>query len=627
MQRTCNQIYEFGNFRLEPDERRLLQDGQPVSLTPKTFDTLVLLVERAGHLVEKEELMKALWPESFVEEANLAQHIWMLRKTLGESDTTSGQFIETVSRKGFRFVAPVTTHRSGEEITAAEDRDEKPARAAEPETGRTRSRLFVILIIAGALGLVGYGLYRWIKRAPVESIKTIAVLPFKPLNAESRNESLEMGMTETLITHLGNLKQIVVRPMSAVRKYSDPQQDPIKAGQELQVDAVLDGSIQKAGDRIRVTVRLTNVHNGSTLWVQQFDENFTDIFNVQDSISQRVANSLPLNLNGEDRQRLTKRYTDSPEAFELYLQAQYLWDNRTAENRKRMFAYYEQAIAKDPNFALAYVGMADLQITLVGDNAGPFSEVEPHIRRNLAKALEIDPGLAQARNLLAEVKYQFEFEWAEAEKEFQKAIELNPNAASIHLAYGWYLMTVGRFDEATREMGRAQELDPHSMVITRARGRLLCYRRQPAQAIDHMRRVVDAEPNVPLNHLVLAAAYEQAGMYAQAVEEYIKTSTDTGVPSEMAVSDGEVFKKSGWHAYLQTQKDRLMQRRDGYVSPMRMASLNTRLGNKDEAFVWLDKAVNERASGIPALKIDPVYDSLHSDPRFAKLLQRMNIAP
>jgi DNA-binding winged helix-turn-helix (wHTH) protein/TolB-like protein/Tfp pilus assembly protein PilF len=626
MQRTRNQIYEFGNFRLEPDERRLLQEGQPVSLTPKAFDTLVLLVERAGHLVEKEELMKALWPDSFVEEANLAQHIWMLRKTLGESDTT-GRFIETVSRKGFRFVAPVTNYPSGEELETAEG-DEKPAPASEPRLVQRRSRIPAILIIAGALGLIGYGFIKWMKRAPVASIKTIAVLPFKPLNTDSRNESLEMGMTETLITHLGNLKQIVVRPMSAVRKYSDPQQDPIKAGQELQVDAVVDGSIQKAGDRVRVTVRLTNVHDGSTLWIQQFDENFTDIFNVQDSISQRVANSLPLNLNGEDRQRLTKRYTDNPEAFELYLQAQYLWDNRTAENRKRMFAYYEQAIARDPNFALAYVGMADLQITLVGDNAEPFSKVEPDIRRNLAKALEIDPGLAQARNLLAEVKYQFDFEWAEAEKEFQKALELNTNVASIHLAYGWYLMTVGRFEEATREMGRAQELDPHSMVINRAKGRLLCYMRQPVQAIEHMRRVVDAEPNVPLNHSVLAAAYEQAGMYAQAVEEHSKAAILRGSEPGTIKKLQDTFNSSGWAGYLQAGRVEIMRGMNaGYVSPIICASINARIGRTDEAMACLEKAVDERAAGIPALKLDPVFDNLHSDPRFSKLLRRMNIAP
>jgi DNA-binding winged helix-turn-helix (wHTH) protein/TolB-like protein/Tfp pilus assembly protein PilF len=622
MQQPRNQIYEFGSFRLEPGERRLLQNGERVSLTPKAFDTLVFLVERAGHLVEKEELMKALWPDSFVEEANLTQHVWTLRKTLGESEA-NGRFIETVSRKGFRFVAPVTVHQLNETTES----DALREAVAEPRAIRSLPGSLTVVIIAGVVALAGYGLYRWIKRAPAESIKTIAVLPFKPLNNESRNESLEMGMTETLITHLENLKQIVVRPVSAVRKYSDPQQDPIKAGQELQVDAVLDGSIQKAGDRIRVTVRLTNVHNGSTLWIQQFDENFTDIFKVQDSISQRVANSLPLNLNGEDRQRLTKRYTDNSEAFELYLQAQYLWDNRTAENRKRMFAYYEQAIAKDPNFALAYVGMADLQITLVGDNAAPFSKVEPDIRRNLAKALEIDPTLAQARNLLAEVKYQFDFDWAEAEKEFQKAIELNSNAASIHLAYGWYLMTVARFEEASREMEHAQELDPHSMVIYRARGRLLCYMHQPAQAIEHMRRVVDSEPNVPLNHLVLAWAYEDAGMYAQAVEEYIKSSAVAGVPSEIAQRDAEVFKNSGWQGYVRAQRDWLLQRRDGYVSPMRLAGLNARLGDKDETFAWLEKSVDQRASGIPALKIDPVFDGLHSDPRFAKLLQRMNIAP
>jgi TolB-like protein/Flp pilus assembly protein TadD len=459
-------------------------------------------------------------------------------------------------------------------------------------------------------------------------VKTIAVLPFKPLSADSRNESLEMGMTETLITHLSNLRQLVLRPMGAVRKYIDPQQDPVKAGQELQVDAVLDGSIQKVGDRVRVTVRLTNVRNGTALWAQQFDEKFTNIFEVQDSISEKVANTLPLKLDGAEQQRLTKRYTESPDAYQLYLQAQYLWDNRTEENRQKMFQYYQQAIERDPKFALAYVGMADLQITLIGDNQIAYKEIRSRIAGNLAKALELDSELAQARNLRAEVKYQFDFDWAEAEKEFKKAIELNPNVASIHLAYGWYLMSLGRFDEATKEMERAQELDPHSMVINRSRGRLLYFMHQFDLAIQHFQRIADAEPGVSLNHQVLAAAYEQKGMYAEAVDENAKAAMNEGAGAKRTEGDKETFRVSGWHAYLQMRKDRMMRHiTEGYLSPMTIASIHARLGNKDEAFTWLDKAVDERASGIPNLKVDPRFDSLHSDPRFAKLLQRMNLTP
>jgi TolB-like protein/DNA-binding winged helix-turn-helix (wHTH) protein len=648
MRESRHLLYQFGRFQLEPEERRLLREGVTVSLTPKAFDTLVFLVERAGHLVEKEELMKALWPDSFVEEANLAQHVWTLRKTLGETQN-GGQFIETVARKGFRFIAPVTKHELNEgfstnaqnHVGISESNGEIARSADLVPAGSSplvsKRKMLIVLLVAGTLGVMGYGLLT--RKAgtgvtpsrtetDVGQVRTIAVLPFKPLSADSRNESLEMGMTETLITHLSNLSQIVVRPMGAVRKYVDPQQDPVKAGQELQVDAILYGSIQRVGDRVRVTVRLTNVRNNASLWAQQFDEKFTDIFKVQDSIAERVANTLPLKLGGEERERLTRRYTNSPEAYQLYLQAQYLWDNRTAENRKKMIQYYQQAIDRDPKFALAYVGMADLQITLVGDNHIAYSEIRPKIIGNLAKALELDASLAQARNLLAEVKYQFDFDWVEAEKEFKKAVELNPNVASIRLAYGWYLMSLGRFDEATQEMERAQELDPHSMVINRSRGRLLYYMHQFDAAIQHFERIVNAEPNVSLNHKVLSEAYEQKGMYAQAVEENAKSAEVEGAQPKRIEGDKEVFRVSGWHAYLQMRRERMMRHaNEVYISSMLIASINARLGNKDEAFVWLDKAIDERASGIPGLKVDPVFDGLHSDPRFAKLLQRMNITP
>ncbi|MEK6336897.1 MAG: winged helix-turn-helix domain-containing protein [Acidobacteriota bacterium] len=646
MSESSSILYRFEAFQLEPAERRLLRDGEPVSLTPKAFDTLVLLVARAGHLVEKEELMKALWPDSFVEDANLAQHVWTVRKTLGETQNGK-QFIETVARKGFRFAAPVTKHQRDEiadelaQPDVAEPRtvsgNQLVANDAVPGRHLSKRLLLVAILAVGLIALVAYGLLtRKPRSAAVPSktkpaigpVKTIAVLPFKPLSSDSRNESLEMGMTETLITHLSNLKQLAVRPMGAVRKYVDPQLDPVKVGQDLQVDAVLDGSIQKSGDRIRVTVRLTDVRTGAVLWAQQFDEKFTDIFKVQDSISERVANMLPLKLDGGEQERLIKRYTESPEAYQLYLQAQFLWDNRTPENRRKMFQYYEQAIQRDPKFALAYVGMADLQITLVGDNQLAYKDIKARINANLSKALELDSELAQARNLLAEVRYQFDFDWAGAEKEFIRAIDLNPNVASIHLAYGWYLMSTGRFAEATKEMERAQELDPHSMVINRSRGRLLYFMHEYDQAMKHFQRIIDAEPGVAVNHWVLGTTYEQKGMYALAVEEQVKAAIIEGAATRRIEEDKEVFRTSGWRAYLQMRRDRMMAHAsETYISPIILAGIDVRLGHKDQAFLGLEKAIEERASGIPNLKVDPVFDSLHSDPRFAVLLRRMNLTP
>jgi tetratricopeptide (TPR) repeat protein len=333
-------------------------------------------------------------------------------------------------------------------------------------------------------------------------------------------------------------------------------------------------------------------------------------------------------LDGSEQGRLMRRYTQSPEAYQLYLQAQYLWDNRNKLNREKMAQYYHEAIEKDPKFALAYVGLADLQITMVGDNILAYDEIKSQIANNLAKALELDPELAQARNLRAEVKYQFDFDWIEAEKEFKKAIELNPNVASIRLAYGWFLMSAGRFDEATKEMEKAQELDPHSAVINRARGKLLYFSHRFDEAIEHFKRIVEAEPRNPINHRVLAEAYEENGMYAEALREIGQAARANGADEGKITADMKLFESSGWKAYLEKRLERdLDDLKYEYVSPMVIAGEFLKVGRKDEALTWLDKAVETRASGIPNLKVDPIFLSLHSDPRFVRLLSRMNLTP
>jgi DNA-binding winged helix-turn-helix (wHTH) protein/TolB-like protein len=650
MRELNNYTYEFGAFRFEPGERRLLREGQPVLLTPKAFDTLAVLVERAGRLVEKEELMNVLWPDSFVEEANLTQQVSTLRKALGET-VSGGSFIETVPKKGFRFVAEVIKHSRDSRAPTAERKSNPQlesvaaAQLAEPqsEVGAPslapprlkgflagRRILIGLLALAALASLVGFGLSRRRSETALAPPKTIAVLPFKPLSADSRNESLEMGMAETLITRLSNTNQILVQPMSAVRKYTDAHQDAVKIGQELQTDTILDGSIQKVGDRLRVTVRLTDIRNGMPLWAQQFDENFTDIFKVQDSISEKIANTLRVKLSGSGRESLTKHYTDSPEAYELYLQAQYLWDNRTEENRQKMLSYYQQALEKDPKFALAHVGIAECQMGLVGSNKATAKDILPSVRESLTKASQLDDSLAEARNLMAEVKYQFDYDWVGAEEEFKRAIDLNGNVSSMRLAYSTYLMCVGRFDEAMREMEIARQLDPHSRVINRQKGRLLYFSRQYDRAIQHYRHILEAEPNLAINHWTLSRVYEQKGMYAEAVEEELRAARIDGTlvtPQEIE-ADKEVFRVSGWQSYQQKRCERMVRRgQELNASPVTIARSFVRLGNNDEAFAWLEKAIDARATGVWGLKVDPTFDSLRSDPRFAKLLRQMNLSP
>ncbi|MDQ3818936.1 MAG: tetratricopeptide repeat protein, partial [Acidobacteriota bacterium] len=494
---------------------------------------------------------------------------------------------------------------------------------------RRKPSLIIITCVMGCglLFLLAYAL--WPRRAAAPSagqpFRTIAVLPFKPLSAESRDETLEMGMADTLITKLSNINQLVVRPTSAVRKYTDPAQDAVEAGRELQVDAVLDGSIQKASDRVRVTVRLVSVRDGSTLWSGQFDESSDDILKVQDSISERTVKALRLKLNGEEQERLTRRYTDSPEAYQLYLQGRNLW-KRFAKDYKRSLDYYRQAIEKDPDFALAYTGIAVSYIKLNGYQALAPDEAYSNARAAITKALELDDSLAEAHNTLAEIKYQYDFDWAGAEREFKRAVELNPNVASIHQSYCWYLMSVGRFDEALAEIDKAQELDPRELIIKIVKARVFYFMRDYDRSIEQLRKVLEAEPN-PVAHWSLGMAYEQKGMYAEAVEEFL-----TGVNLQgVAMPEGELreaFRSSGWQGYVEKHLAILTeQAKRGYVPPLEIATDYARLGKRDETLAWLEKTVDAHDVGAASLKIEPAWDYLRSDPRFTKLVARTNQSP
>lgn len=625
--------YRFEGFTLDPAERLLLRDGKQVSLTPKCFSLLVVLVENSGHVLEKEELLEKVWPNQFVEESNLSFNISALRRALGENHDKH-HFIETVPKKGFRFIAPVVEQK----VEASPSFAEKPPAEdltktviASPSGSGRWSNAFILklagaTLLVGAVIVAGYKLWakRQVRAEP--ALRTIAVLPFKPLSNDSRDESLEIGMTETLITKLGNVRQIVVRPLGSVRKYGDAKQDPIQAGRELSAEAVLDGSIQKANDRVRVSVRLMNVQTGVAIWADQFDEEFTDIFKVQDSISERVMQSLTVKLTGDENNRIVKRYTNSSEAYQLYLQGHYLWSRRTPENLLKSLERYERAIEKDPSFALAYIGMAETNLILLGSNQAPASEVIPKAISNVNKALELDPTLAEAHNTLAELKYQYEYDWVGAEKSFKQAIDLNPNAAFIHLAYGWFLMSLSRFEQAEVEMQTAQQLDPTSMVINRARGRLFYFSRQYDRAIEHYKKIIEVEPNVGTTHWSLARVYEMKQMYPEALEEDLKFGNEK-MPAGLAEEFRKILTTSGYVAVIEKSVALMEEKaKHEYVAPSIIAAGYARMGKKDKAFMWLEKAYAEHVP-LNQLKIDPMYDKLRDDARFKDLVRRINLNP
>jgi TolB-like protein/Flp pilus assembly protein TadD len=437
-----------------------------------------------------------------------------------------------------------------------------------------------------------------------------------------------MGMAETLITRLSNLRQVTVRPMSAVRKYTDLQQDPVIAGQEIQVETVLDGSIQKSGKRIRVTVRLINVRDNSPLWSEQFDENFTDIFRVQDSIAERVTNALTLQLSWQEKEQLIKHLTNNPESYQLYLRGQLIWHRRRQNWIQQSLEYYQQALEKDPNFALAHIGVADSYMMLSGHRIIPMREGGARAKPSIMKALEIDNNLAQAHNALAEFKYQYEYDWNGAEREFKRAVELNPNVAWIHQAYGWFLMSSARFDEAKMEMERAQQLDPSSLTINVGRGRLLYFMRQYDQALKHFQNIIAVEPNDGSSFYALNEIYEQKQMHEKVVEDFLTSISSHGAKPEVVEKFRETFRTSGWQGFIR-ERLRLVQERAKTrpVDPYNFAHLYIKLGQKDEAFVWLEKTLEAGHPGVIHFKIEPAYDFLRNDPRYVELVCKIGLQP
>lgn len=655
MSKVAQHLYEFGPFRLETAERTLLRDGHPVSLPPKVFDTLLLLVQRRGHVVEKDELMQKLWPDTFVEESNLTQNVFTLRRVLGEAHDEH-PYIETVPKRGYRFVADVQElldepadliiekHTRARVITEEEvdgSEDEKAAKAFEqkrlPAAGvrhkpawLPRFLVLGVLLVGLALGLYYFQTSRETEKTAADAARpsaprSIAVLPFKMIGAEGGNEYLGVGMADALITRLGNIGVVTVRPTSAVRKYTNHEQDPVAAGREQGVEAVLDGSVQHAGDRIRVTVQLVRVQGGVPLWAGTFDEKFTDIFSVQDSISEQVARALVPKLTGEEQERLTKRPTQNTEAYQLYLKGRYFWNKRTEEGYKRAIEYFEQALEKDPQYAQSYAGLADSHI-LVGVASGrPWKEMLRKAEAAAVKALEIDDTLAEAHTSLAMFKAisgQDDY----SEKEFKRAIELNPSYSTAHHWYSLFLAGRGRFDEGVREIKRAQELDPLSLIINTDVAWVFYFARQYDRVIEHCRRTLEIDPNFVQAHFNLGLAYEQKGMYDEAIEELQKavilSKTSPGNLGELgrtyAVSGnrGEAMK-------ILAQLKELSKLR--HVHPQSIAVVYIGLGEKDRAFEWLEKAYEERDGWVTSLNVDPRVDSLRADPRFADLLRRVGL--
>jgi len=656
MEQKGSRFYEFGPFRLDASERLLVRDGQPVPLTPKVFDILMVLVQYHGRILEKEDVLKAVWKETIVEEGNLTRNVSTLRKALGEHPNDP-QYIETIPWRGYRFVADVNEvsygsselileehSRSRIVIEALDDSNgsvafDRTGQCSEGEMGATRlgakedkkwssrtlsaAAVILVLLTAGALSL-------WLSSKPNASvsslaIKSIAVLPFKPIGQEERDEYLELGVADTLITRLSSLKGIAVRPTSAVRKYAGLEQDPVDAGRELKVEAVLDGSIQKLGDRVRVTVRLLSTGDGLALWSYKCDDYCADVFGAQDSITERVANALMVTLSGEEQKLLAKHYTEDTKAYQLYLRGRFFWNKRTADGLNKGIQYFQQAIDQDPNYALAYAGIAQSYIPL-----GRYGYMSPTLaceKANAAalEALEMDDTLAEAHSAMGVIK-EWTWHWDDAAREYQRAIELNPNYSSARQWYSEYLLEMGRREEAFEQIRMAQEIDPTSLALNAWIGFSYYYDRQYDRAIEHYRTALELDPNFVTTHWFVGLTYAEKRRFDEAIAELQKavdiSKGAVQIKADLAYAYGLSGSKREALARLKEIKD-LSKSERGFAFDL--AVIYAGLGEKELVLRWLEKAYDERSVLLKKLKGDPRLDLVRADPRFTNLLRRIGL--
>jgi len=661
MAKQFKHLYEFDNFRLDTERQRLLRGGEAVSLPPKALELLQLLIEQQGKIVEKDFLMNALWGDTIVEESNLTQNIYVLRKALGK--TADGQsFIETHSKRGYRFVPAVQTPAPDQEIIVSkltrarivvteEEIDDQPPGisdlppstlqllppsnlpalpAADLARGAGRRLLRRKELFWGCLfGLaVIAGLTVWLMRRNSEShegaINSIAVLPFKTIGADGQEEFLGLGMADAIITRLGRTGKIAVSPTEAVRRYGEKGVDAITAGRGLNVAAVLTGNLQQSGERIRVTVQLLRVGNGQPIWADQFDEKRTDIFTVQDSIAQRLAGALTLKLSGDEQKRLTQASTSNVEAYQLYLQGRYYWAKRTPEWIRKAIACFEQAARLDPNYAHAYAGLAD-SYALTASGLPPLERV-PKAKAAAQRALELDESLAETHTSLAFILYKFEWNWLESENHFRRALQLNPTYSIAHHWFGESLALMGRYEEGLARLREAERLDPLSMPIKADIGRALYRARRYDEALAQSRQLLEMDPNFRNAYATIMYACQQKGQFAEAVEADLQVLRLSKIAPERIEELNAAFAASGWQGYWRKQLEMTKQRaQNEYIPAYLFAEIYLRLGDKEAAIQAIEKSYEERGDGPLFVRAEPPLDELRGDPRFAYFLRRSGL--
>lgn len=484
----------------------------------------------------------------------------------------------------------------------------------------------VLLAVLGVLVMVAAGFYYWLGDiASGPEIKSIAVLPFKPLSAENRDEALELGITNTLITSLSGNRQIEVRPITSVRRFGGLDQDPFKAGRELRVGSVLEGSVQRWDDTVYINVQLLNVDDNSVLWAENFDGKFADIIVIQDTIAKRVTASIAPRLAGSGTVAAVKFYTKDVEAWEYYSRATFQRSRLTPNDVIKSIEYYQKAIDRDPDYALAHAGIARSYIILQLIRNDPPTAAFSMARAEAEKALEIDSRLAEAHAVLGWVLFWYDWNWAGAEDECRQAIDLDPFSSDAHYCFAHVLSNTGRHNEALIEMKRARELDPVNPRLEVIEGQFLLYAGRTDEAMEHLQKTIDAVPDFWHGHLLISSTYTEKGMYEEAIAEADTAMWLSGVSNNPAAIKGYALAKAGKTAEAHALLDDLArQAKERFVPPYYFAMIHNGLGETDKAIRWLNRGITQRDSFMVFLKVEPKWDNLRSNPQFIEIMQKMN---
>lgn len=652
-------LYEFGPYRLDTAEQLLLRDGKPVPLTPKAFETLVALVERSGHLVEKEELMKVVWSDAYVEESNLTNNVAAIRKLLGRGKS-GRSYIETVPKRGYRFTAPVkelppetlvvekrTLTRVVTEETVADDSPQRPmigageaaaiegAHADEAliKTGVIPTKLAVwpwLLVALLSLSLVIAGIFIYRSLTATTSrpqIESIAVLPFKNESGNPDVEYLSDGVTESLINSLSQLPNLSVKSRSSVFRYKDKTVEPQTIAADLSVQAIVTGRVVQRGDELVLYLSLINARDGNHLWGEQYNRKLTDLLALQSEIARDVSRKLRGRLSGGDEQRVMKDSTVNSEAFRLYLHGRYHFFKSTETGIRKSIGFFQQALDADPAYARAYAGMADAYRTLPIASYVPPQEAFPQAKAAAKRALEIDDGLADAHVVLGWIGFWFDWDWAGAESQFKRAIELSPENADAHRGYAHLLSNLGRHDEAITAIEKARALDALTPIAQGLEAQFLFYAGRDAEAITRAQKMLQTNSTYWIAHNILGRIYTRRGQYDEAIAAFIKARELSADSPEAITQLGYALAKSGKHEQARaTLKELRSIAAEKYVPAYSFAMIHNGLGEEANALKYLEKSFHEREVQMTFIKIDTRWDGLRAEPRFQAMLRGVGLA-